>query len=264
MQILISKITPPLYNGYMFHPKFVVGPQIEGPSTMTGQATYSVANFPSVASIKWTYTYTPSGLGSPIEIVGEDNKASIVIKEKNQFIDPIRPPVPGINSYDNILGDDISVESKLGGIVVKKTVTLKATITSGNYSYVLTKNIKIGESSKAISALTDSSDATSELTYSLLNEPQVVTESYRLVYENPVIGNSATIRVEKHENGEYLPYQGDYILSLQGERVGLVQQSVSGMSTCTFDCSSLPMGVYQLVLQINGQVASTSKMLKLY
>ena len=210
-------------------------------------------------TIKWTYTYTPQRFGSPIEIVGEDNKASVVIKEKDQVFEPITPPFPGINGLDDLY--DAKSEPK--GVNIRSIVTLKATITCGNYSYVLTKKITIRESSEVISALADQTETTSELTNSLLNEPQIETDLYRLVYENPVIAGSATIHVEKLENDEYVPYEGTYTLSLQGERVGLIQQSANGQPTCTFDCSNIPMGVYQLVLQIDGQVVATSKMLKL-
>ena len=54
-----------------------------------------------------------------------------------------------------------------------------------------------------------------------------------------------------------------YTLSLWGDRVGMTHQRAKGQPNCTFDCENIPMGVYQLVLQINGKVAASSKMLKL-
>ena len=61
--------------------------------------------------------------------------------------------------------------------------------------------------------------------------------SYRLVYANPVT-NSAEIRVEKLENGVYVPFEGEYTLSLWGDRAGITHQRAEGLPICTFDCTA--------------------------
>ena len=86
--------------------------------------------------------------------------------------------------------------------------------------------------------------------------------SYRVVYQNPVI-NTADIRVEKFENGVYVPFDGEYTLSLWGDCIAMVHQRVKEQPICTFECSNMPVGVYQLVLHVNGKVAASSKMLKM-
>ena len=87
---------------------------------------------------------------------------------------------------------------------------------------------------------------------------------YRLVYENPVIANSANICVEKFEDGVFVPYEGTYTLTIVGDRTGMIQYPAQTQPYYTMECGNLPTGVYQLILQVDGQVVATSKMLKLY
>ena len=55
-----------------------------------------------------------------------------------------------------------------------------------------------------------------------------------------------------------------YTLSLWGDRAGITHQRAKGQPNCTFDCENIPMGVYQLVMQVDGQIVATSKMHKVY
>ena len=88
--------------------------------------------------------------------------------------------------------------------------------------------------------------------------------AYRLVYENPVVAGSTNICVKKLQDGEYVPYQGHYTLSLLNDKIMWTMQCDDAQPNCIVDCTNIPLGVYHLVLQVNGQVVATSKMLKLY
>ena len=228
--------------------KFVVNPQINGPGMVLNTGTYSVDNLPPYTMIEWSLT----GVGATI--VGNVYASSITIQT--------------VGKTSGLL-DRGKAEQIDGRItpVERRTVTLRATITSGQYSYVMSKDIVLNIGRLTPNFKSSAPENTGTLSIENIKEleaqeMQVENTSYRLVYENPVL-NSAEIRVEKLENGIFVPYEGEYTLSLWGDRVGVSHQSAKNRPTCTFDCSSIPMGVYQFVLQVNGKVAASSKMLKL-
>lgn len=66
---------------------------------------------------------------------------------------------------------------------------------------------------------------------------------------------------KKLENNNYLPFIGKYVLSLWSEKFGLVQHISNTQPNTTIDCSSLPNGIYQLVLTVEGKIVTSSKML---
>ncbi len=252
--------------------KFVVNPQIKGSNTLTDQATYEVPNVPNDASIKWTYTYNsgtsfPTGiqlLYNPIKFVEGDNTSSVLV-ERGKF--PVQKIDGPIIRDDEIKNAARRVAAQLPSTTewayFSGTVTLKATITYGGYSYVITKDIELkGTPNNTATSIARAPQKESEKeeTTDSLN----ITNIYRLVYENPVLFGSANIRVEKLEEGEFLPYQGRYTLSLISDRVGLIHQSAQAQPNCTFECGDMPVGVYQLVLQIDGKIVTTGKLLKLY
>ncbi len=224
-------------SGYSIN--FVVNPQIveDDNSTLTARR-FTIHNVPLAAMI-----------GNSAQIVGSDNASSVTIQ-------PVASPKIG------------RIDQGISRI--RNTVTLKATITSGGYSYVISKDVVISAGSfnpiLRSAALTSSSESMNagfeieqETAKQIMPEENV---TYRLVYANPVV-NAADVRVEKLENGIYVPYEGKYTLSLRGERVAMTHQRAKGQPNCTFDCENIPMGVYQLVLQVEGKVVASSKMLKL-
>ena len=222
--------------------KFVVNPQIKGFGTLRGTGTYKVENLPPYTMIEWSL----SGIGAVIS--GSKYSPSVTIQT--------------IGS----LGQDkaIQIDGKITS-GIRRTVTLKATITSGGYSYVLSKDItvNIGEVAPGLRSAAPENYTTSLKNIESESQPMLEENtSYRVVYQNPVI-NTADIRVEKFENGVYVPFDGEYTLSLWGDCIAMVHQRVKEQPICTFDCSNMPVGVYQLVLHVNGKVAASSKMLKM-
>ena len=261
-----------------YNVKFVVNPQIEGNNILTDQGEYKVSNIPDDATIKWTYTYNSGNsylasaqqlVYSAVKFVNGSNASSVLV-ERGQFPALYIDSISARDGIEGVLNGGlrrVAAEAKLPAdtrwVYYTGTVTLKATITCGGYSYVIAKDITLSGTPKfAAPAQARTPYIGSEEDDE--QQPNDETSSYRLVYENPVITNSAFVRVEKLENGEYVPYQGNYTLSLIGDRTSLIQQHAQGISTCSIDCGDLPMGVYQLVLHIDGQVAATSKLLKLY
>lgn len=264
--------------------KFVVNPQIQGANTLTSQSVYGVANIPAGAKIKWSYKYIPCSnlerfsLGTPIEFVNGDSTSYVTIK-RGQYVvnvDTMRPIVPRdsvvIMAKKTILNDDIiSTESALststGYRYYKGTAVLKATITSGGSTYTITKSISLS-SANTSALMAENAIGEEEVLEEIVFENDIDTsndvntlEYFRLQYVNPVSTNTAYIQVEKLDNSYYLPYYGKYVLSLWSDKFGLVQQISNAQPNITIDCSSLPNGIYQLVLTVEGKVVANSKML---
>lgn len=258
--------------------QFVVNPQIVGESVLSGTQKYTIGNdtkcVPSCAKIKWTYTFTPStsaqNLTSGTPIVIQRNGHPTVTIERGKY--PVTKKWIGKKGFADVrdAGDLIGLDGKIGNnndVVTYEyytgTAVLKATITSGGNSYEITKTITLKNAVNAKPALVKVYDDESEENEELYTREPMPTDAYRLVYENPVMG-TAHIRVEKYEEGAYVPYEGSYTLSVFSERMSVMQHSASEQPDCILDCGSLPIGVYQLVMQVDGQIVATSKMLKVY
>ncbi|MCR5050952.1 MAG: hypothetical protein K6A36_07715, partial [Paludibacteraceae bacterium] len=253
-----------------YNVKFVVNPQIEGPSTLTDQASYRVSNVPSDATIKWTYKYNSGPyksvelLFNPISFVNGNTTTTVTVERGKypgqKFDGPISPRDDEIKEAAKRVAK-AQLPSKTEWVYFSGTATLTATITCGGYSYVINKNIELKGTPNTVSAIARAPQREAN------NEGQEYTQSgmalYRLVYENPVISTTANIRIEKLVDNEYVPYRGNYTLSLVGDRIGLFQQSVKEQPNYTLDCGNIPVGVYQLVLNVDGKIVATSKMLKL-
>ena len=255
---------------------FVVNPQIEGSEILSGSEVYSIPGLRGIpnASVQWTYTFQRNfnppteiiEIEEPIKVIFDGMNGSIQI-ERGRYLLPSGKVTPTFTT--KISGDKEWNARDLTGIITGRelyytgTATLKATIRCGGYTYVLTKDITLAD--PKFNAPSRSSVASSEEIELEETESQDIPEenvSYRLVYRNPVT-STAEIRVEKFENGVYVPFEGEYTLSLWGDRVGMIQQKAKSQSTCSIECGDLPLGVYQLVLQVNGKVVASSKMLKL-
>ena len=250
-----------LGDGYM---SFVVNPQIEGLETLSNTGFYEIQGVTPDALIEWSYSYKPNQMINP-------GPGSTIVGEPITITPCNANGIVKITRGKYVIIDDSGTSFKIKPLReynYNGTVTLKATITCYDYTYVMTKNITLADAQNIITDIKNNNTPARSAAHSdketeiETQEMQEENTSYRLVYVNPVL-NSAEIRVEKLENGVYIPFEGEYTLSLWGDRVGVSHQSAKNQSTCTFDCSGIPMGVYQLVLQVNGKVAASSKMLKL-
>lgn len=250
--------------------KFVVNPQIIGESTLTTQSTYSVINVPPSAKIKWTYIYSSSWvfLYEPIIFVNGDSTSSVVI-QRGQY--PIYNDSIHIeNPWDHpsipnnpIIGLETSITSQSYKYYTG-TAILKATITSGNYSYVLTKIITLTNPSTISNAPESEYINDTDMALENIEELEYTNSSlssYRLRYENPIYLNGSVIHIEIAEtSNNYMPYTGNYTLELWSN-YGLIRQISNQSADVYFDYSNLPSGVYQLVLKIDNQVVTNGKIL---
>ena len=81
-----------------------------------------------------------------------------------------------------------------------------------------------------------------------------------MIHTNPVTTRSIDVYIEHFNGDRYVPYQGNYILSLWSER-GMVRQLSDSRSDVTIDCTNLPTGLYQLVLQVGGSAVANNKVI---
>ncbi|MGM9831210.1 MAG: M6 family metalloprotease domain-containing protein [Paludibacteraceae bacterium] len=263
--------------------KFVVNPQIQGASTLTSESVYGVANIPAGTKIKWIYEYTPKSafefvsLGKPIIFVNGDSTSYVTIKRGQypiSFKDTTHIILPRdstiilkkVNSVLTSKSPNLA-NNKTGYRYFSGTAILKATITSGGSTYTITKSISLSSANASASMEGNTigeEDALEEIVFEndidTSNDVNTL-EEFRLQHVNPVSTNTAYIRVEKLENNNYLPFIGKYVLSLWSEKFGLVQHISNTQPNTTIDCSSLPNGIYQLVLTVEGKIVTSSKML---
>ena len=78
----------------------------------------------------------------------------------------------------------------------------------------------------------------------------------------PVFGME---HIEKlSESGvDYIPYNDNYTLEIWHDQLGLVKQIEDNTPYLYLDCSDVPMGVYQMILIVNEQIVTQSKLLKI-
>ncbi|MBO4689723.1 MAG: M6 family metalloprotease domain-containing protein [Paludibacteraceae bacterium] len=264
---LSSKTTPSSWEGNPIgdicfvqnvgdNTQFVVAPQIEGPNTIgLGEATYKISNVPSVAQVQWTITYstTPS-MANRLRFVNGETGPEIQLERG----------LSAISIKQRIANDINSFGTKDVAATQNTQATLTATVTSGGYSYVIKKTITINPTAGMREPVVVRAPQQDSQEEENIVEQLDEVGAYRLVYENPVVAGSANICVKKLQGGEYVPYQGRYTLSLLNDKIMWTMQCDDAQPNCIVDCTNIPLGVYHLVLQVNGQVVATSKMLKLY
>lgn len=257
--------------------QFVVNPQIQGASTLSSQSVYSVTNIPNGAKIKWTYTFTPTSsyqhpLGKPIIFTNGDSTSSVTIKRGTfPVVRDTTGPLPPRDSMaimmskSNPILESISAVGPVEFVYYTGTAILKAAITSGGYSYVITKTIVLSSTSAfAGFAIADKDAENVSEKISDGEDGASSTETlkkFRLVYGNPVSTSTINIQIEQLYNDNYIPYQGDYKLYIWNNKLGLVQQISGKQPEITVDCGRLPKNIYQIILQVNGNVVASSKML---
>lgn len=246
--------------------------QINGPEILSSQSTYSVTNVPVGASIKWTYTFTPSNthtqmhrLFDPIIFVNGDSTASVLVERgkypavDSMIVGPVLPPGGTILNIGNISTNDIEYRYFTG------TAVLKATITSGGYSYTAAKTITLSSSSTTALALEigeETNDIIEDNTNLLNSAPLPL---YNLRHTNPISSSNAIIYIEKllDSSNVYIPYDENYTIEIWHHQLGLIKRVCNTTSNLYLDCGDLPTGVYQMILNINGEPVAQSKLLKL-
>lgn len=246
--------------------------QINGPEILSTQSTYSVTNVPVGASIKWTYTFTPSNTHTqmhrffdPIIFVNGDSTTSVLVERgkypaiDSMIVGPVLPPGGTILNIGNISTNDIEYRYFTG------TAVLKATITSGGYSYTAAKTITLSSSSTTALALEigeETNDIIEDNTNLLNSAPLPL---YNLRHTNPISSSNAIIYIEKllDSSNVYIPYDENYTIEIWHHQLGLIKRVCNTTSNLYLDCGDLPTGVYQMILIINGEPVAQSKLLKL-
>ena len=240
---------------------FVVNPRIDGDGTLTSPTTYSTA-LPAGATIKWTYTFTPSAIcehvpGEPIVFVNGDNTASVTIRRNSyQILEPTNPrigegltPLPILKPFSG-------------------TLVLKATITFNGSPYVMTETITLPDSDNVLPPI-DQIDGTTDTTIEVTATADVVENNsiatYRLRHANPISADNSVVHVEKLSDAgdDYIPYDGNYTLEVWHDQLGLVERIEDNTPYLYLDCGDMPTGVYQMILIVNEQIVAQSKLLKL-
>lgn len=247
--------------------KFVVNPKINGPEILSTQSTYTITNVPSNAKIKWTYTFTPSNSHSqmhkvckPIVFVNGDSTASVLVERGKYPAIPVDsiitgPILPGIKSGD----------SPITYVYFTGSAVLKATITSGGYSYTITKTITLSSSSTTELALEieEETDDVVEDNTNLLNS--ALLPSYNLRHVNPISSSNAIIYIEKllDSSNVYIPNDDNYTIEIWHHQLGLIKRVCDSTANLHLDCKDLSLGVYHIILIVDGQAVAQSKLLKL-
>lgn len=239
---------------------FVVNPRIDGDGTLTSPTTYSTA-LPAGATIKWTYTFTPSAIcehvpGEPIVFVNGDNTASVTIRRNSyQILEPTNPrigegltPLPILKPFSG-------------------TLVLKATITFNGSPYVMTETITLPDSDNILPPI-DQIDGTTDTTIEVTATANVENNSiatYRLRHANPISVDNSVVHIEKLSDAgdDYIPYEGNYTLEVWHDQLGLVERIEDNTPYLYLDCGDMPTGVYQMILIVNEQIVAQSKLLKL-
>ena len=249
---------------------FVVNPQINGPEILSMQSSYSVSNIPSNAQVKWTYTFTPTNpfsqahrVWKPIVFVNGNSTASVLVERGKYPAFPIDsiitgPMLPGIKGKN----------STITYVYFSGTAVLKATITSGGYSYSITKTITLSSSSTT-ALLNDDLDTEEENSNIYEDNSNVLNTSpllsYNLRHTNPVSSNSVIVHIETllESNDVYADYNGNYTIEIWHDQLGLVKRITDNVPYLSLDCGEWSNGIYQMVLIVNGQAVAQSKLLKL-
>ena len=91
------------------------------------------------------------------------------------------------------------------------------------------------------------------------------TTQYQLRYTNPISVDNSVVHIDKlsEAGDDYIPYNGNYVLEIWHDQLGLIKRIEDSTSYLNLDCGSIPIGVYQMVLIVNEQIVVQSKLLKL-
>ena len=132
---------------------FTVNPQIEGPDHLCGKRTYSVTGVvPAKDTIVWSYSFSSTmkenRLFPAIKFPNGNKGASVMVERGAQFvrlIDSIGTPLP-----DTPIKMSTETTAAGRGVLMPYTgtVTLYATIHSGNGTYTIEKEIELPKNAK--------------------------------------------------------------------------------------------------------------------
>lgn len=254
--------------------KFVINPQINGEATLSTQSTYSIRNIPPGAKIKWTYTFKPlngpasgqSSILQPIIFINGDSTASVVLQRGKYPVMPGIPDTIPTTPWDSIPA--ILKSTSTNAISYKYytgTVTLKATITSGGYSYVITKTITLTSSTNTLSneKRNDTTDTIGTQNENPITVLDSSSRTYTLSHENPMLSSTCIVHINKFSDlsREYVPYNGTYTLEIWSNRLGLIERISNNNADLYLNCEKFHSGVYQIILIVDGNIVAQSKML---
>lgn len=249
--------------------KFVVNPQINGPSILSDQESYYVSNIPAGAKIKWTYTFTSSSsshflhqLGNPITFVSGDSTSYVTIKRGKYPMRKVDPIVPRDSSITMLKSTQASALSgELVWVYFTGTANLKCTITSGGHSYTIIKTISLSTpSSTSAPAKIQIKDA-DDMQTEELSQNEENAEEYKIICNNPIYSGTAFVQIKHLINNEDVGVEKNYTIELWNEKFGLVKKQTDNLSSITLDCNNLSIGLYQLLLKIDGNIVDTQKVL---
>lgn len=180
---------------------FTVNPQIEGPDQLCKEKTYSVTGVvPDKDTIVWSYsTDISSNRLFPVLKFHNGNKGSSVVVERGgQFIKIWNPrdTIPFIRDSMAILSQSLTIEqgafdNRADGIVEPYvgTVTLRATVHSGNGIYTIEKKIELPENIQPQLNITPESGtlwiANTMRTFTEIGCPNVEDEYIKWYVTNP-------------------------------------------------------------------------------
>lgn len=238
--------------------QFVVNPQIIGPSVLDSLETYSIANMTNDAQIKWTYTANvePSSpatqyLYHPITFEGGDSTASVSVKRGKY-----KTYIIVHDSFPPIIREKSEKGTYPIWLFYEGTITLKATISSGDDSYIISKTITLPEEERISHEFVQVDNLD-------ISENSPLSLQYSMVHPNPIIGNNIIIGVRQLIEDVMVPINDAYTIELWDNKYGLIQRRDYISPDIEFEIGSLPIGLYHLILIVNGKVRTTSKIIKL-
>ena len=152
---------------------------------------------------------------------------------------------------------------------------MKATINDG--VYVITKTITLPDSSPLLPVNIDlpiiplsETDSNTDVTPLDMEEENINVFSsnstqYQLRYTNPISVDNSVVHIDKlsEAGDDYIPYNGNYVLEIWHDQLGLIKRIEDSTSHLNLDCGDIPMGIYQMILIVNEQIVVQSKLLKL-
>lgn len=239
--------------------KFTVNPQIIGPSILDSVATYSVSNIPSYAQIKWTYVANvqpnfPSILLTqypPVSFVDGNTSPTVLVK-RGRYPN-FNPPIHHLSNSNPSLASSRAFEYYVGSII------LKATISCAGDTIRLTKGITYPSVSSSLVALHYNHDTVEDMFEESNSER---TNEYRLVYKNPVTENTILIDVYKEIGNTPIPLDESYTIELRDNNYGLIKRQTGSSSKISLDVGSLSIGMYHVLLWVDGELKATNKIIK--
>lgn len=244
--------------------QFTVNPQIIGPTVLDSIAIFGVSNVPSSAKIKWSYRSqaipnNPASLQTmfpPVSFVGSDSSSTIIVKREPYFAitlrgdstDPASEDV--MNTMEDFAGDNRGWKYYGGSI------TLVASISCGGDTINMTKFVAFKKKTYQREREDNEESGLPE------NIKAISNQEFRLVHPNPVTGTSIPIVVYKANREEVEPVHELYVIEVFDSQQRLIKRESFRSLQTEITLGNLPIGIYYMLLKINGEIKATSKIIK--